>query len=184
MRHPDLLTPENSVLLIVDVQEKFRGHIHNFQETLHNIGVMVQGAKLLEVPIFVTEQYPQGLGKTVSEVTELIEKSQNFEKTAFSCCQDEAFCEAIKNTHRRHIVVCGIEAHVCVNQTVLDLLNLGYRVHVVVDAVSSRNPENKKFGLKKMESSGALMTSVEMALLEFVQDSGKPVFKGVQRLIK
>jgi nicotinamidase-related amidase len=184
MRHPDLLTAENSLLLIIDVQEKFREHIHNFQETMHNIVVMAKGAKLLDVPAFVTEQYPQGLGETVKEIAEVVELAQEFEKTAFSCCQDSNFIEALKKTDRKHIVVCGIEAHVCVSQTVLDLLHMSYRVHVVVDAVSSRNPENKKRGLQKMQTAGALMTTVEMSLLELVGDSGKPVFKSVQRLIK
>ncbi len=184
MRHPDLLTAQNSLLLIIDVQEKFREHIHNFQETMHNIVVMAEGAKLLDVPVFVTEQYPQGLGKTVREIAEVVQLAQEFEKTAFSCCQDSKFIEALKNTGRKQIVVCGIETHVCVNQTVLDLLNLDYQVHVVVDAVSSRNPENKNRGLQKMQTAGALMSSAEMSLLELVGDSGKPVFKSVQRLIK
>jgi nicotinamidase-related amidase len=184
MRHPDLLTAEDSLLLIIDVQEKFREHIHNFQETMHNIVVMAKGAELLDVSVFVTEQYPQGLGKTVSEIAQVVESAQKFEKTAFSCCQDSNFNEALKKTTKKQIVVCGIEAHVCVSQTVLDLLNLNYRVHVVVDAVSSRSPENKNIGLQKMQTAGALLTSVEMSLLELVGDSGKPVFKSVQRLIK
>ncbi|MDR3615161.1 MAG: hydrolase [Candidatus Obscuribacterales bacterium] len=184
MRHPDLLTAENSLLLIIDVQEKFREHIHNFQETMHNIVVMAKGAKLLDVPVFVTEQYPHGLGKTVKEIAEVVELAQEFEKTAFSCCQDSNFNEALKKASKQQIVVCGIEAHVCVSQTVLDLLHMGYRVHVVVDAVSSRSLENKNRGLQKMQTAGALMTTVEMSLLELVGDSAKPVFKGVQRLIK
>jgi len=184
MRHPDLLTAENSLLLIIDVQEKFREHIHNFQETMHNIVVMAKGAKLLDVPIFLTEQYPQGLGKTVSEIAEVVEFAQMFEKTAFSCCQESNFTDALKKTGKKQIVVCGIEAHVCVSQTVLDLLHMDYRVHVVVDAVSSRSLENKNLGLQKMQIAGALMTTVEMSLLELVGDSGKPVFKSVQRLIK
>jgi nicotinamidase-related amidase len=184
MRHPDLLTAENSLLLIIDVQEKFREHIHNFQETMHNIVVMAKGAKLLDVPIFLTEQYPQGLGKTVSEISHAVEFTKVFEKTAFSCCQDFDFMDTLNKTGRRQIVVCGIEAHVCVSQTVLDLLHMNYQVHVVVDAVSSRNPENKKMGQQKMQAAGALMTTVEMSLLELVGDSGKPVFKSVQRLIK
>lgn len=184
MRHPDLLTAENSLLLIVDVQEKFREHIHNFENTLQNIVSMAEGARLLSVPVVLTEQYPKGLGATVAEILAVAESSERFEKTAFSCCQEAEFNEFLKNSGRKQIIVCGIETHVCVNQTVLDLLNLGYQVHVVVDAVSSRKPENKNIGIEKMQIAGAHMTTVEMSLLELVKDSANPLFKSVQRLIK
>ena len=184
MRHPNLLQNENSLLLIVDVQERFRDHIHDFKGMVDNIGKLVEASKILNLPVLITEQYPKGLGKTVSEIEEKLGAHQQFEKTEFSSCQNRAVMDALQRAGRRQIIVCGIETHVCVNQTVHDLLASHYQVHVVADAVSSRFVANKELGLAKMYAAGALPACVEMALLELVNDAAAQTFKPVQNLIK
>ncbi len=184
MRHNHLLQNENSLLFIIDVQERFRHHIFDFKSMVDSIVKLVEASKILNLPVLVTEQYPQGLGLIVPEIREKLGPNQQFEKTEFSSCQNPAVLDALQKLGRRQIIVCGIEAHVCINQTVHDLLANNYQVHVVVDAVSSRTLANKDIGLTKMYAAGALPSSVEMALLELVTDSAAQTFKAVQKLIK
>ena len=172
------------MILIIDVQERFRDHIHDFKGMVENICKLIDASKILSLPVVITEQYPKGLGKSVSEILEKIGPNQQFEKTEFSSCQNQDVMETLQKFGRRQIIVCGIETHVCVNQTVHDLLANQYQVHVVVDAVSSRSLANKELGLTKMYAAGALPSCVEMALLELVADSAAPTFKPVQNLIK
>lgn len=184
MRHPSILDSQEAALLIVDVQESFRKVLQDLANLTRNISILVEASKILKLPVFVTEQYPQGLGKTVAEIAACLGDHQNFEKNCFSCCGAEGFLDALKESGRKQIIVCGIEAHVCVNQTVHDLLHVGYTVHLVVDSISSRNPKNKEIGIEKMIKSGALPSTVEMALFEMIAQSGTDSFKAVQRLIK
>lgn len=184
MRHSRILDSEQAALLIVDVQESFRKVLTDLANLTRNISILVEAAKVLKVPVFVTEQYPQGLGKTVAEIAACLGDHQSFEKNSFSCLGADGFLNALKDSGRTQVIVCGIEAHVCVNQTVHDLLNQGFTVHLVVDSVSSRNPKNKEIGVEKMIQSGALPSTVEMALFEMLAQSGTENFKAVQRLIK
>ena len=184
MRPPNLLNSEQAALLIVDVQEKFRAHIHDFDSMVKNIVRLVDAFKILNVPIFVTEQYPKGLGKTVLEIQKSLTVHNTFEKTAFSCLGSSEFLNALGNAKRTQILVCGIEAHVCVNQTVHDLLAKEFKVHIVEDAISSRDLSNKEIALRRMALSGAVPSSTEMALLELVKDSASDSFKAVQALIR
>ncbi len=184
MRHPNLLDSQQAALLIVDVQESFRKHIPDFADLSRNITILVEASKILKLPVFVTEQYPQGLGKTVAEIAACLGEHQQFEKSCFSCCGAESFMNALENSGRKQIIVCGIEAHVCISQTVHDLLKSGYAPHIVSDAISSRSPKNKEVGVKKMTESGAVLSCVEMALFELLVESGTEKFKAVQRLVK
>jgi len=149
-----------------------------------NISILVEAAKILKVPVFLTEQYPQGLGKTLAEITACMGDHQYFEKTAFSCLGAQGFLKDLQALKRKQVIVCGIEAHVCVNQTVHDLLAAGFTVHLVADAISSRSPKNKEIALEKMFGSGAVPATLEMVLFEMLQESGTETFKAVQRLIK
>jgi nicotinamidase-related amidase len=142
--------------------------------------ILVQGAHALGLPVIVTEQYPKGLGATVPEVAEHLDGEQPIDKVCFSAARADGFDLA----GARQAVVCGIEAHVCVNQTVADLLDAGTQVHVAVDAVSSRSEIDRDTGIHKMERSGAVLTTVETALLELVGAAGSDEFKEIQRLIK
>jgi nicotinamidase-related amidase len=174
------LDRERAALVVVDMQEAFRKAVPSFDRIAESTARLVQGAEAMGVPIVVTEQYPQGLGHTVSEVAEhLPEGLQPIEKVRFSAAEAEGF----DLDGRDQVLVCGIETHVCVNQTVLDLLDEGVEVHVVGDAVGSRTDENRELGLHKAEHAGAVLTSVETALFELLRGSDAAEFKQVQALV-
>ena len=174
------LDPERASLVVIDVQEAFRKALPTFDEVARASGVLVEGAAAVGIPIVVTEQYPKGLGSTVPEVADHLPAGvERVDKVRFSAAEADGFDLG----ERDQALVCGIEAHVCVNQTVLDLLDEDVEVHVVADAVGSRTDANRELGLAKMERGGALLTSVEMALFELLGGSDAPAFKEVQALV-
>ena len=175
------LDRERTALVVVDVQEAFRPAVLDFERVAANVAVLVQGARVLGLPVLVTEQYPQGLGRTVPEVAGHLDGVEPIEKVCFSAAQAEGFAGALQ---RDQVLLCGIEAHVCVSQTAEDLLGAGREVQVAQDAVTSRTAENRALGLHKMERSGAVVTSVETALFELLGRAGTPEFKEVQALVK
>ena len=177
---PGLLDRDRTILVIVDVQEAFRDVVSGFEAVARNAGVLASGAGVLGVPVLVTEQYPRGLGATVPEVAEHLPDVPRLEKVVFSAAQADGF----DLQGRDQALVCGIEAHVCVSQTVHDLLAGRVEVHIAADAVSSRTPENRELGLTKMQRAGALTTSTEAALFELLGRAGTPEFKAVQELVK
>ena len=174
------LDPKRAALVVIDIQEAFRKAIPEFGDVARASGVLIEGAKAVGIPIVVTEQYPKGLGHTAPEVAEhLPEGVTPIEKMCFSAPEAEGF----DLSGRDQALVCGIETHVCVNQSVLDLLDEGVEVHVARDAVGSRSEDNWELGLHKVEQAGAVLTSVETALFELVRQSGTDEFKRVQKLI-
>ena len=175
-----LLDRERAALVVVDVQEAFRPAVLDFERTAQNAATLIQGARILGVPVVVTEQYPKGLGRTVPEVAEHLERIEPLEKVCFSASDADGFDLG----GRDQALVCGIESHVCVNQTAHALLDGEVEVHVARDAVTSRTEENRELGLHKMEGSGAVLTSVETALFELLGAAGSDEFKEVQRLVK
>lgn len=178
---PPKLDPARATLIVVDVQEGFRKAIPGFDGIAASTAALVRGAAELGVPVIVTEQYPKGLGSTVPEVAEhLPEGVDPLPKTVFSAAAADGFDLG----GRDQAVVCGIEAHVCVNQTVLDLLDRGYEVHVAADATSSRAPTNKALALERMAAAGAHVTSSEMALFEMLEVAGSPEFKAISKLVR
>lgn len=169
-----------AALVVVDVQEGFRKAIPGFDRIAAATATLVRGAEAMDVPVVVTEQYPKGLGATVPEVADALPDGvEPLPKTVFSAASAEGF--GLEG--RRQAIVCGIEAHVCVNQTVLELLDAGVEVHVVADAVGSRTAANRELGLGKAERAGAWLTSVETALFELLGEAGTDRFKAVQRLV-
>jgi len=174
-----VLERDRAALVVIDMQEAFRPAVGEFDTVAHNAGVLVQGARELGLPVVVTEQYPQGLGETVPEVAEHLDGVERHAKTVFSAARADGFDLA----GRDQALVCGIEAHVCVEQSVQDLLDRGVEVHVAADAVSSRTALNRRLGLEKMERSGAWVTSTEMALFELLGEAGTPEFKAIQKLV-
>jgi nicotinamidase-related amidase len=175
------LDAKRTVLVVVDVQEAFRKAVPEFEGVARASGVLVEGADAIGVPILVTEQYPKGLGQTVPEVADHFPNgTKPLEKVRFSAAEAEGF----DLDGRDQALVCGIETHVCVNQTVLDLLERGVGVHVATDAVGSRTEANREIGLERMERAGATLTSVEMALFELLGGSDAEAFKEVQALVK
>jgi nicotinamidase-related amidase len=174
------LDRERTALVVVDIQEAFRKAVPSFDTVAESAATLVQGAEAMGIPIVVTEQYPKGLGHTVPEVAEhLPEGLKPIEKVRFSAAEAEGF----DLNGRDQALVCGIETHVCVNQTVLDLLDRGVEVEVVGDAVGSRTDENRELGLHKVEHAGAVLTSVETALFELLGGSDAAEFKQVQALV-
>jgi nicotinamidase-related amidase len=174
------LDPQRTALVVVDVQEGFRKAVPDFEGVARASATLARGAGATGVPVLITEQYPKGLGETASEVaTALPEGTAPLQKLVFAASEAEGFDLA----DREQALVCGLETHVCVNQTALDLLERGVEVHVARDAVGSRTAENKQVGLEKMERAGAVITSVETALFELVGRAGTDEFKQVQKLI-
>ena len=181
-RSPELMTPQDTALVVVDVQEKLMPLVTGSGRILWNLRRLLDGALAVGLKTLATEQYPQGLGKTVPELAERLGEIPS--KATFSCCACEPFSERLQALGVTKVMVSGIEAHVCVQQTVLDLLAGGYRVYVPVDAVGSRYTVDYETGLKRMESSGATLTTTESALFEWCQVSGTPPFKNISALVR
>lgn len=180
-----MLNKENVGLIVVDVQGKLAHMMHEKDQLFKNLQILIQGAKVLELPIIWIEQYPQGLGPTVPEIASLLSDDlEPVTKKTFSACLTDSFMDKLKDVNRKQLLICGIETHICVYQTARSLLNEGYEVHVVADAVSSRTPENREIGIQKMLSKGAELTSVEMALYELLQVAEGDQFKGILELVK
>jgi nicotinamidase-related amidase len=174
------LEADRATLVVVDVQEAFRKAIPDFDRIARATATLIEGAEAIGIPIAISEQYPKGLGETVPEVAEhLPDGVEPLEKVVFAASEAEGF----DLEGRDQVLLCGIETHVCVNQTALDLLASGVEVQVAEDAVGSRSDQNKRVGLHKMERAGAVMTSVETALFELLGRAGTAEFKRVQRLI-
>jgi nicotinamidase-related amidase len=171
-----LLERERTALVVVDVQEGFRSY-SSFEAVARACAKLVQGARILGVPRLLSEQYPKGLGHTAPEVG--LQDEPPIEKTVFSAVRAEGFDLA----GRTQAVVCGIETHVCVSQTVHDLLDRGLEVHVPADAVGSRHQLDYERGLQRLERSGAVVSTVESVLFELLERADAPEFKAVQRLI-
>ncbi|HXM36960.1 MAG TPA: isochorismatase family protein [Pyrinomonadaceae bacterium] len=185
MAHQNTLELTQSVLVIIDMQEAFRTKIPGFTETAEHIALMVDAAKLLNLPAIVTEQYPKGLGHTAEEIKAVLPSGlEIIEKTTFSSCGTPQFQTQLERAGAKQVLVCGIEAQICVNQTVHDLLASGFQVHLLADCISSRAENNKEVAIAKMQLSGAIPSSLEMALFELMRDAKHEQFKAIQKLIK
>ncbi len=179
-----MLTTGNSVLLVVDIQGKLAQIMYERDALLTNVKKMIRGAQVLGVPIIWVEQNPQGLGPTVPEIRELLVGLSPLDKFSFSCCGEKSFLERLESLGRRQVLLAGIEAHVCIYQTAMDLLAAGYEVQIVADAVSSRTRENREIALTKMRDLGAVMTSTECALFELLRVAKGPKFKEILQIVK
>jgi nicotinamidase-related amidase len=179
------LPREKTVLVVVDVQERLvpAMEVQVVQRTIKNIGRLVEGCAVLGVPVLVTEQYPKGLGRTVRNLSAALAQGV-VEKTTFSCCGEPAFLSALEEKGARRILLAGMEAHVCVYQTLLDLIHRGYPVHLVGDAVCSRHKKDYLAAMENARSAGATVTTTEMALFQMLYRSGTPEFKAVSALVK
>ncbi len=178
------LTRSSAGLVVVDIQERLLPAIFEHDRVRQNVVRLVQGAAILRVPVFATEQYRKGLGPTVPEVAAAAHGFVPIEKLAFSACGAPDFVPALRGRNVSEAVLCGIEAHVCVTQTCLDLLDQGFGVFVVADAMSSRTPENYRLGLDRMRAAGAVVVSTEMVLFELLGQAGTPEFKQILALVK
>lgn len=181
-RSPELMSRDDTALLVVDVQVKLLRAIPNHARLVWNIRRLIDGAKLLGLPVAATEQYPQGLGATAAELAERLGAIPA--KLTFSCRGCPGVEDAFQAAGRHKVLVVGVEAHVCVQQTVLDLLHAGFRVYVAVDAVRSRFPLDLETALRRMESAGATLTTTEAALFEWCEIAGTPEFKSISALVR
>ncbi len=185
MNHISQLSREQAALAVIDMQEAFRPVISDFADVASRIAKAVQGARLLEVPVIVTEQYPKGLKHTAEEIIpHLSSEHPTIEKMCFSSCGAGDFQARLADRNVKQVIVCGIEAHICVTQTVLDLLSRGLEVHLLVDCITSRRRENKEIALARLTQAGAVPSNLEMALFEMMRTADSPQFKAVQSLIK
>jgi nicotinamidase-related amidase len=175
---------DQAIGVLIDVQEKLAPHIHGIEAVVSRQQVLIKGLQALGVPILVTEQYTKGLGATLPQLQESLTHYRPMEKMAFSCLDDPVFEEALKESGRKAVVLSGIETHVCVLQTVLDLLEDGYQPVVIEDCVSSRKESDKLIALSRMEKEGAVISSVESILFELCRISGTETFKHISRLVK
>ena len=178
-----MLAPDQTLMLLIDVQVALLRVMHGKDDLVQNLTKLLQGMRVLDVPILCTEQNPKALGATIPELAPLLHDPP-LEKLAFSCCGEAHFTDALEKIGRRQIIVAGIESHVCVYQTTMDLLDAGDDVQVVADAVSSRAPENKRIALERMAAAGASITSVEMVLFELLGDAAGPPFKKILKIVK
>lgn len=185
MSHPKVLDKDKTALILVDLQEAFRHSINEFALIAARASIMVRGFLALNLPIIITEQYPKGLGRTAEEILFSLPPDFEFvEKTTFSSCGATSFIEKLRSTGASQIVLCGLETHVCINQTAHELLTEGFEVHILHDCVGSRFAQDKETALRKMQMNGVVPSCVEMALFELLRDSKHEQFKEIQNLIK
>jgi nicotinamidase-related amidase len=173
-----------AALLVVDIQERLLPAIHERERVVENAVRLIKGAEVFRLPVLLTEQYKKGLGPSVREVAAAAAASAPIEKLTFSACGAAEVVQTMSSKGIADVVLCGIEAHVCVSQTCLDLVELGFRPFVVADAVSSRTPENCRIGLERMRAAGATIVSTEMILFELLEKAGTDEFKQVLGLVK
>ena len=179
-----MLKMENVTFLIVDIQGNLAHLMHGKELLFRNVQKLIKGIQVLGIPILWVEQNPQGLGPTIPEIADMLSNIQPISKMSFSSCRNDRFVRTLKALNRKQVLIAGIETHICVYQTAADLVDIGYEVQVVTDAVSSRNMENKEIGLQKMRDSGVSLTSVETALFELIKVAEGEQFKEILKIVK
>ena len=179
-----MFSRKNALLLVVDMQERILPQINDSANLTKNAIILIQCCKIINLPVLVTEQYPEGIGPTAAALSAHLGQCPIICKRTFSCCREPLFMKALEETGRNQIIIIGIETHVCIYQTSADLLQKGYAVQVVHDAVGSRTTANKEIGLARMRAKGADITSVESAVFGLLETSACAEFKQILRLIK
>ncbi len=179
-----MLNTDDAALVIVDVQGRLAQLMDDRETLFANLQRMVRGAQVLELPILWAEQNPGKLGPTIAEVASLLDGVEPIAKMSFSCAGSARFLAALQACGRRQLLLTGIETHICVYNTAVDLLERGYEVHLVEDAVGSRIASNKSVGVRRMCDRGAVLTSTEMALFEMMRSAEHPCFRQIQAIVK
>lgn len=176
-------TRDNSALIIIDVQERLLPVISDGDELIKNVNTLISGARIIDIPLLFTEQYPRGLGHTCATVQKESD-DQVVEKISFSCLGDSTFMEELNQLDVEHLIMAGAETHICVLNTALDALDQDYTVHLVADAVSSRTATNRHFGIERLRQSGAMICTTEMILFQLLKEAGTDTFREISKLIK
>jgi len=179
-----MLEIEKCCLVVVDVQGKLAHLMYDKDGLFKNIQVLIEASKLLAIPVVWCQQCPEALGWTVPEIARLLTDNERIDKASFSCCREDHFKKKLDGLNRRHVLLCGIEAHVCIYQTAVDLLEDGYDVTVIADAVSSRTLENKQTAITRMQAHQVNISCAEMALFELLKTAEHPQFKKIAEFIK
>ena len=179
-----MLDIRNCCLVVIDVQGKLAQSMTDKESLFKNIRILIQGAKILEIPILWCQQVPESLGPTVPEIAELLTGQEPIDKASFSCWSQEEFADLLNVLDREQVLLCGIETHVCVYQTAMDLMEEGLDVTVVADAVSSRTEQNRETALDRLSAEGASISSTEMVLFELIKTARHPQFRDIARLVK
>jgi nicotinamidase-related amidase len=184
MTHPHLLSKGKTILVLVDIQEKLLKVMWKKEGLILNVTKLIKSLKIMEIPVLLTEQYPRGMGKTDESISELVKETEAIEKISFSCMGKEEFNKRIKSSGKDQVVLCGIESHICVLQTVLDLLHQGYFVYVPYDGTSSRKESDYRNALNRMQKEGAVIGSVESAIFELLKKADSSAFRQILGIIK
>ena len=179
-----MLEINNCSLVVVDIQGKLARIMYEKELLFKNVQILIEAANILNIPILICQQVPKALGPTIPEITELLPDIEPVNKSSFSCSGEEQFNKKLNSLNVGQVIICGIETHVCVYQTALDLLRKGYDVNVIADAVSSRTLENKTIALERIAHEGCKVISLEMALFELLKTAEHPHFKEIAKLIK
>jgi nicotinamidase-related amidase len=178
------ITKENTVGLIIDIQERLFPVMFEKEKLLTNCKTLIEGLIELNIPLLVTQQYTKGLGETLEEIKQVIPDFKSIEKRDFSCCDETQVVEKLKQLNAKNVIICGIESHVCVLQTAIDLKDLGLNPIVVMDCVSSRSIENLELAKERFRHEGIMMTSFESILFELTRSAGAPEFRAISKLVK
>ena len=179
-----MLNTQESVLIVIDVQGKLARVVAESEQVIRKIQQLVQGAKALEIPIILTNQVPEKLGDTIPEIADLLAGQHQVSRTSFSVFREVQVMSQLGSLGRKQVILCGVEAHICLFQSALDLLNAGHEVVIITDAMSSRHLSDKEVALQAVSAAGAQLRSVEMLLFELVRDARHPQFKTIAALIK
>lgn len=181
------LKKENALLAVIDFQEKLMPAMYDREDVEEKTARLIRGARAMEVPVVVTQQYTRGLGETVPVVAEALGEYQAIDKVTFSCCDNEEFrgtVEQAKTDGRTSVIITGCETHICVEQTALDLMEMGFDVFVAADCVQSRTRENREISLRRMEAAGAVISSYEGLLYDMLKSAKAPEFKAISAIVK
>lgn len=185
MQHESKLRKNDTLFLLIDIQERLLPVIHDKELIEKNAAILAQGAGILDVPVIISEQYPKGLGSTTEAIRNAAaDNADYYPKTTFSCLQDDDITKAVRASGKSQILLCGIETHICVCQTALDLAAGGYQVHIAADATGSRQPTNREYALDRLSRAGIVITNTESALFELLNIAQGDEFKAISRLIK
>jgi len=184
MSASNMFTTDNTVLVVIDIQDRLFRVMTDKERLLQNVLKLIRGVQVLEIPVILTEQYPAGLGPTLPEITRLLPDIKPVEKVCFNCCDEERFRQELESLKRQQVLIAGIEAHICVYQTAMALLNRGYEVQVVVDGIDSREVENREVCLTRLNSAGVSPTTTEMALFELLKVGRGDKFKQISNIVK
>jgi len=178
------ISREDTVLVVVDIQERLAAVMSERENLVENTIHLIEAAKLLSIPVILTEQYPKGLGPTVQDIKDALPSYHPVEKLAFGCCGEPRFMNALESTGKKKILLCGMETHVCVLQTCVGALRAGYAVHAVRDAICSRSKENFETGIGFMRDAGTVVTCTETVLFQLLEKAGTEEFRAISKRIK